>query len=218
MAYEEGATATVIADYFGYKLVYTYSAPELLTYEGEALQIVVEVKGLPGLTPHLVKAVTTWGSLKNVTILLLNVNQDSQALFDRYKVEILAHGSPFPFLVVAVLLTMLIAAGAIAFIAWRLTMVQMALAKPTPYEDALTTYLDSLPPSEVAKITPEKMEALVKETAEASKELREGVKEATPELFPGLEKYLKTGAIIVIALLALMALGAAQQAMPRPAR
>lgn len=100
-----------------YALVRDEGTVEGQTYTGKAEHFAGEFQGLPGLAGSIGVAIKGFVPLHGGHLLRYTVEQDTAPTFDKYRVHIWLHASPFPF----VLLLVFGIFVSLAVITWKVT-------------------------------------------------------------------------------------------------
>ena len=140
-----------------YEIRYAYQDLVEINYEGEALELDFEFRGVPGLLVPLREVMEAWAN-QHGRLMELYIWQDTDPIFDRWRVYMLAHGSPVIALIAALpLLLVALRWGVIGFISWKASTVIMQNQQPTPGEAVLA----GMSPDQIAAFTPEQITALL---------------------------------------------------------
>lgn len=100
-----------------YAVVRDESTVEGQTYTGKAEHFAGEFQGLPGLAGSIGTAIKGFVPIHGGHLLRYTVEQDTAPTFDKYRVHIWLHASPFPF----VLLLVFGIFVSLAVITWKVT-------------------------------------------------------------------------------------------------
>lgn len=139
-----------------YEVRHSYQDIVEINYEGEALVLDFEFRGIPGLLWPLRELMEAWAN-QNGRLMELYIWQDPDPWLDRWRVYVMAHGTPVIALVAALpLLLTALRWLVIAFISWKASTIFIKSQQPTPGE----TVLGGMTPEQIATMTPEQIRAL----------------------------------------------------------
>lgn len=92
---------------------------EASTYDGPCEHFECELTAIPGMRGTIKAAVEAWCWAEGATMLRFRLMQDTQPFFDKYKIDLWAHGSPaIPWVL---LVGVIIGLGIAGFLWWIVT-------------------------------------------------------------------------------------------------
>lgn len=91
--------------------------PEATDYKGEAEYMEAEFTGIPGLKYPILWAIEAKSAMEGGQLLTVEIWQDTEPTFDKYKLKIALHASPFAWTALIAAIAAIL--GIITIIAWK---------------------------------------------------------------------------------------------------